>query len=123
MNMPQFAHSYIAPPPSPTIGGQEVHGPFVLAALSADHFVPRSSIEAQSRIDDYVRSRDPEARLADLGLEQVPGLPLDGSEVVFELVAPNECQHALADLIADYSDLVILDREKQLLTEVVMGYD
>jgi hypothetical protein len=118
-----FAYSYIAPYPNPEIDGDRVHGPYIISRLSVADFRPTTLIKVTQSIDHFLQSGQSPCSLEELSLSSALPMPLSDSAIPYELRGPETAFHRAGRLLGEYSDFVMIDKERMTLKEIVLGHD
>jgi hypothetical protein len=119
----RFAYSFSAPYPNPTVGGQSVHGPFIISELHAASFIPVSHAQVMAAIEAFLVSSHTPQSLESLGLKRILSWPISQSAITYRPLPSHTTSHARSAFLGDCMDFVLIDREVELLQEIVMGTD
>jgi hypothetical protein len=119
----EYRDAYLSDEPMPRIGGEDVHGPYLLGRLKFTSFRPIKVSLAIRAIESFLQKANPPLTPRQFSLETVVIQPLVRADHIFALRPSSGAEHQLGYMLGDFLELVVVTRGKAQLLNLVMGYD
>jgi hypothetical protein len=119
-----YQYSYIAPWPHPTQSDRPVHGPFWVSDLGPSSYLPVDRVAARTMVVSFLAALDPPMRIEDLRLDDLSEPALEETSTYrLDQARLTPINPAIAGILVEFDEHVVIDRRRRLLIEVVVGSD